>query len=95
MNTRKSARERAKKIVKAEGKNASMMIRLKNSVMDADIKTSHLFWPMKKLFIIRDICEGTYGSLITGNNMTSHRMGSSMKLNSGLKMKLNGTFKRT
>lgn len=45
--------------------------RNENSVMDADIKTSHLFLPMKKLFIIRDICEGTYGSLITGNNMTS------------------------
>lgn len=60
-----------------------------------DIKTSHLFSPMKKLFIIRDIGEGTYGSLITGNNMTSHRMGLSIKLNSGLKMKLNGTFKRT
>lgn len=39
--------------------------------MDPDIKTSHLFLPMKKLFIIRDICEGTYGSLITRNNMTS------------------------
>ena len=26
---------------------------------------------MKKLFIIRDIWEGTYGSLITRNNMTS------------------------
>lgn len=47
------------------------MIEMKNSVMDPDIKTSHLFLPMKKLFIIRDICEGTHGSLITRNNMTS------------------------
>lgn len=46
--------------------------RNENSVMDSDIKTSHLFLlRMEKLFIIRDIYEGTYGSLITRNNMLS------------------------
>lgn len=45
--------------------------RNENSVMDSDIKTSHLFLPMKKA-IIRDIYERTYGSLITRNGMVSN-----------------------